>query len=120
MKTLIFGCGYLGYQVARLWRDQRHDVSVVTRSSERAEKFATENLVPILADITRPETLNDLPEVDAVLFAVGFDRSTYKDIRDVYVTGLDHVLSKLNNRIGQLIYISFDGRIRQLPRRMGH
>ena len=64
---------------------------------------------PILADITKPETLEALPQVDTVLFSVGMDRTKYDDIRTVYVDGLKNVLSRLSDQPKHLIYISSTG-----------
>ena len=64
---------------------------------------------PILADITKPETLEALPQVDTVLFSVGMDRTKYDDIRTVYVDGLKNVLSCLSGQSKHLIYISSTG-----------
>ncbi len=44
----------------------------------------------MLGDVMRPETLTELPEVDTVLWAVGWDRSGGIS-RDVYVNGLRNV-----------------------------
>ena len=46
------------------------------------------------ADVTRPETLANLPIVETVLFAVGFDRSGQKSIDDVYAGGMRNVANE--------------------------
>jgi len=51
-----------------------------------------------VADVTRPETIRDLPEVATLFWAVGFDRSSGTSHRDVHVTGLTHVLDALPGR----------------------
>ena len=110
MKALIFGCGYLGHEVAQLWCDGPNEIFAVTRDASRARQFEENGLRPVIADITQPDSLNDLPKnIDVVLFAVGFDRSRYQDIREVYVDGLQNVLHKIEKRFGQLIYISSTG-----------
>lgn len=110
MSKLIFGCGYLGLRVARRWRAAGETaVHVVTRSPERAATLAAEGLVPLVADVTRPETLRDLPAADTVLFAVGYDRASGKSIEQVYVAGFKHALDALPPAIGRLIYVSTTG-----------
>jgi nucleoside-diphosphate-sugar epimerase len=108
-SKLIFGCGFLGGQVARLWRGQGHTVHAVTRSASRADIFAREGLAPIVADITQPSSLRHLPTAETVLFAVGFDRQCGKTIEQVYVTGLTNVLSALPYSPRRFIYISTTG-----------
>ncbi|HJQ80352.1 MAG TPA: NAD-dependent epimerase/dehydratase family protein [Lacipirellulaceae bacterium] len=109
MNKLIFGCGYLGQRVAIRWREQGAKVFVVTRSAERAASFKQTGYETILADVTRPETLKDLPIADVVLFAVGYDRSAGKPIDDVYAGGMRNVLEALAPETGRLIYISTTG-----------
>lgn len=109
MNRLIFGCGYLGQRIAEKWASRGDQVYAVTRNSERASQLKLQNLIPLVADITKPDTLNDLPAVDTILFAVGMDRSRYSDIRQVYVDGLRNVLARLPTPPGHLIYISSTG-----------
>ena len=106
MRILIFGCGYLGGRVAAVWREAGHEVLAVTRSSDRATELEHLGLTPVVADVTRPETLSHLPQVDLCLYAVGFDRSGGASKREVYVQGLGHVLQHLVGRCSRLIYIS--------------
>ena len=108
-QRLVFGCGYLGRRVAKLWNQTGDDVFAVTRSANRSETLATEGFSPLVADITRPETLADLPQVDTVLIAVGMDRSVYSDIRKVYVEGLKNVLDALPASVEHVIYVSSTG-----------
>lgn len=110
MSKLIFGCGYLGLRVARRWQASGETtVHVVTRSAERAATLAAEGLVPLVADVTLPETLRSLPAADTVLFAVGYDRSSGHSIEQVYVEGFKRVLEALPPAIGRLIYVSTTG-----------
>jgi len=111
-SKIIFGCGYLGARVARRWRDAGHDVVVVTRSRERADQFQREGYATIVADVTRPESLNNLPSAETALFAVGFDRSagtSGPSIEVVYAGGIRNVLAALPSGVGRFIYISTTG-----------
>ena len=106
MAKLIVGCGYLGERVAERWREGGHSVYVMTRSEKRAAALRDLGYTPIVADVTRAETLKQLPAADTVLFAVGFDRSAGNSIHDVYVDGLSNVLTALPSAPGRLSYIS--------------
>lgn len=106
MQKLIIGCGYVGLAVARKWLEAGESVSALTRSEEHARQFAEIGIEPIRGEITRPETLAQLPESDTVLYAVGFDRAASKSRREVYVEGLDHVLSLIKTRTRKIIYLS--------------
>lgn len=106
VRRLIFGCGYLGLRVARLWRHAGDEVVAVTRSTDRAGMLEREGLRPVIADVTQPESLRALPDCDTVLLAVGYDRSAAPSKRQVYVDGLQSVLRQIEGRCGCLIHIS--------------
>jgi nucleoside-diphosphate-sugar epimerase len=108
MANLIFGCGYLGLRVARLWRDQGRDVYAVTRSPERAQQFASEGIKPIVSNPSGGTQLLLPQGVRTVLFAVGFDRAG-QTIRDVYVGGIANAVRSLPEKVERFIYISSTG-----------
>ncbi|MEM8943717.1 MAG: NAD-dependent epimerase/dehydratase family protein [Planctomycetota bacterium] len=109
MAKLIFGCGYLGERVAKLWLDAGEDVCAVTRSDSRAERLQTFGLQTLVADVTDPASLTSLPAAETVLFAVGFDRSVGNSIHEVYADGLKNVLAALPSSVKLFIYISTTG-----------
>ncbi len=106
---LILGCGYLGSRVAQRWLQENHTVYAVTRSPERARELHNRGLLPLVADVTVPESLRELPRADTVLFAVGYDRTAAPSITEVYVEGLRHVLAALPANTGRFLYISSTG-----------
>ncbi|MBI1347353.1 NAD-dependent epimerase/dehydratase family protein [bacterium] len=106
MSLLIVGCGYLGTRLARRWQQTGQAVFVTTRSEERAEEFAAEGWLPIVADICDPASLQGLPAVDAVVFAVGYDRTAGRSQQEVYVDGFSHVLQVMSERCKRFVYIS--------------
>jgi nucleoside-diphosphate-sugar epimerase len=89
--SLIIGCGYLGQRVASLWLSQGHSVYATTRDARRLPA----NVEPIVCDILKPDTLRALPQVDTVLYAIGFDRTSGATMRSVYIEGLASVLAHL-------------------------
>ena len=109
MKRLVFGCGYLGKRIAKHWVAAGDTVYAVTRKSDRAAELESLGIQPVIADVTQPDTLSELPKIDTLLFAVGMDRSQYSDIREVYVHGLKNVLAKICAETSHLIYISSTG-----------
>jgi nucleoside-diphosphate-sugar epimerase len=82
---------------------------VVTRSEVRADEFNRQGYQSMVADVTRPETLQRVPAADVVLFAVGYDRSAGKPIHDTYADGMRNVLAALPPGTGRSIYISTTG-----------
>lgn len=109
MAKLIFGCGYLGLRVARRWRDAGDEVHAVTRSPARASALQAEGLRPIVADVRDGKSLAQLPRVDTVLYAIGYDRAAGGSIREVYVQGLRAVLAALPAQTGKILYVSSTG-----------
>jgi nucleoside-diphosphate-sugar epimerase len=63
----------------------------------------------MVADVTKPETLRNLPPADTLLYAVGFDRNAGADIQSVYAGGLQNTLSGMPAEITRVIYISTTG-----------
>jgi nucleoside-diphosphate-sugar epimerase len=108
MAKLIFGCGYLGRRLARLWIGQGQTVYAVTRSGEKATLLAAEGIQPIIGD----PLAGPLPiprDIRTVLFAVGYDRDSQSPIQDVYAGGLRRAAELLKEDIGRFIYISTTG-----------
>jgi nucleoside-diphosphate-sugar epimerase len=81
----------------------------VTRSPQRAETLRAVGLEPLVADVTRPETLAGLPAAETVLWAVGWDAHSPATRRQLYVEGLGHVLAALPPTTGRIIFISSTG-----------
>ena len=109
MHRLIVGCGYLGSRVATRWHERGDEVTVFTRSTEKAANLEASGYRTIVADVTQPASLRDLPYADTVLYAVGFDRSAGPPIQEVYAGGLRHVLDALPSDTGRIVYISTTG-----------
>lgn len=105
---LVFGCGFLGREVAKRWAARGDRVIAVTRSDARRAEWESLGLIPLRADVTRAETLCDLPECETVLYAVGWDRRAGQSRHDVYVHGLKNVLQRLPPP-GKLLFISSTG-----------
>ncbi|HWB08922.1 MAG TPA: SDR family oxidoreductase [Pirellulales bacterium] len=106
---LIFGCGYLGHRVARRWLAAGDRVYAVTRRIERAATWQGEGIRPLVADVTTPETLAGLPEVDTVLYAVAHDAASGQPRQATYLDGLQNALGALQPNFRRLVYISSTG-----------
>ncbi|MDB5386342.1 MAG: Saccharopine dehydrogenase [Planctomycetaceae bacterium] len=106
VHRLIVGCGYLGQRVACRWRDSGDTVHVLTRSVEHAQRFQKQDFVAITGDVLDSHSLENLPEVDTVFWAVGWDRTSGASMHEVYVTGLKNVLQQMMARCRRFIAIS--------------
>lgn len=111
---LVVGCGYLGLRVARRWRDGGAVVATMTRRAKRAAEMEKEGFKAIVGDVTNRDSLAGLPSIETILFAVGYDRAAGLPHRQVYVDGLENVLSALAesphaDAVKRFIYISTTG-----------
>ncbi len=109
MSKLLFGCGYLGHRVAKLWRDAGETVHIITRSVARAKLLQSEGYQTLVADVTRPESLTNLPPAETVLFAIGLDRGSGNTFAEVYTGGVQNVRAALPSSVERFIYISTTG-----------
>jgi nucleoside-diphosphate-sugar epimerase len=106
---LIVGCGYLGHRVAMRWLARGDVVYAITRRPERAATWQSDGIRPIVGDVTHRETLEEFPEVETVLYAVGHDAESGQSYETTYVAGLKNVLETLPSTFRRLIYISSTG-----------
>ena len=106
MQILIIGCGYLGRRAAKLWQDDGHEVTALTRSTTNATELQKRGIRTVQGDVLDPTSLQALPAADVLLYSVGHDRSAAASKRAVYVDGLTIVLREVGARIGRMVYIS--------------
>lgn len=104
--ALIVGCGYLGSRVARAWLAAGRRVAALTRT--RGPQLAQLGIEPILGDVLDPDSLKRLPEASTVLYAVGFDRSSGRSMREIYVDGLANAVRAIRCS-GTFVFVSSTG-----------
>lgn len=91
MRILVAGCGYVGTELARRLRRGGHEVFGLRRSAASLPA----GVVPVVADLTLPRTLSELPEVDHVVFCAAAHQSSDEAYRSIYVEGLSNLLDAL-------------------------
>jgi nucleoside-diphosphate-sugar epimerase len=106
MAMLIIGFGYLGEAVIACQPPKRQVAFfATTRKQERIEEITSEwGGEPILCDVLRPETLK-LPQVETVLYCVGFDRTAGLAMREACALGLRNVLDHMP-AVRRFLYVS--------------
>ena len=107
-RTLVIGCGYLGYRVAKKAAFSGQMVWATTRNTGKAAWLASQNIEPLIADWTDRRTLRRLPAVDQVLVAVSYDRQSCHSRYDSQVGGLRNLLDSISPSV-KLCYISTTG-----------
>lgn len=118
-RILLVGGGDLGLRVARrllaappasanpiatsLWALRRHPPAAEAGSGDAAASIRW-----LRSDVTRPETLGDLPDgLTRVVVALSPGARTQDAYRAVFVQGLHHVLQRLDRRtLRRLVFVS--------------
>jgi len=95
MRVLIVGCGYVGLPLGAELVRQGHEVFGLRRSVSAERELKTAGIKPLVADITRPETLAKLPRgFDWVVNCVAAGGGA-ENYRRVYLEGTRNLLEWL-------------------------
>jgi len=109
MRVAVLGAGYVGLALCRRLTDA-HDVVGVRRSNLDAVRATGARAVR--ADITDPDALDAVPEVDALVFVASSGGRGAEAARRVYVEGLKTVIESFRERANppeRLVYTSSTG-----------
>lgn len=106
--VLIAGCGYLGRRAAERWQRSGVRVSVITRSASKAGELANAGFEPIIGELAAGD-FPALPDVDTVLWAVGFDRTSGQSREAIWIDGLQRLLQQLPSTAKRFLYVSSTG-----------
>jgi nucleoside-diphosphate-sugar epimerase len=94
MRVLIVGCGYVGLPLGVELVRQGHDVFGLRRSAPG--ELRTAGITPLIADITRPETLVNLPRhFDWVVNCAASGGGSAEDYQGLYLDGNRNLLAWL-------------------------
>lgn len=96
MKCLIVGCGYVGLPLGAELVRLGHEVFGLRRNASAEAELTAAGVKPLVADVTRPETLAKLPrEFDWVVNCVASRGGSVEDYRRIYLQGTRHLLDWL-------------------------
>jgi nucleoside-diphosphate-sugar epimerase len=97
MRILIVGCGYVGLPLGAELDRRGHAVFGLCRRPGR--EMVAAGIIPLAADITRPESLEPLPnEFDWVVNCAASGGGSAEDYRRLYVAGNQHLADWLGER----------------------
>jgi len=110
-SALVAGCGYVGGRVAETWLARGMQVFAITRSELKATELACTGITPILFDLAHATPMPQLPNIDAVLWSVGFERTSVASRQAIWIDGLQRLLQALPPRIEprRILYTSSTG-----------
>ena len=112
MRVAILGCGYVGIELGRQLRARGDDAIGVRRTREGCEAIEEAGFESVRADVTDPDGLGSVPDVDALVFAASSGGRGAEAAREVYVEGLRTVIDHFTARErppDRLVYTSSTG-----------
>jgi nucleoside-diphosphate-sugar epimerase len=111
MRVLIVGPGYVGLALGQELVRRGHEVFGLRRRGDASGELRSAGLHPLIGDITRPETLLDLPaQYDWVVNCIASSYGGADDYRRVYLQGARNLLAWLERTPpARLVYTSSTG-----------
>ena len=97
-SAMIAGCGYVGGRIAATWHARGMRVCAITRNKAKAKELANAGITPILFDLAQTTPMPELPNVDVVLWSVGFERTSGASRQAIWIDGLQRLLHALPPR----------------------
>lgn len=97
MRALILGCGYVGSLLGADLVRQGHEVFGVRRSSDHEHSLKALGIQPLVADVSKIESLSLLPESwDWVVNLVSSGRGGVAEYRQTYLQGTRNLIEWLS------------------------
>lgn len=112
MRVAILGCGYVGLELCRQLTTAGHVVFGVRRSDSGLAAVEEAGGESVRADVTEPNSLPNVPDVDALVFAASSGGRGADAAREIYVDGLRSVIDHFSDRDEspeRLVYTSSTG-----------
>lgn len=112
MRVVILGCGYVGLELGRQLAAADHAVTGVRRSDAGLAAIEDAGFDAVRADVTDADSLDRIPDADAIVFAASSGGRGADAARDVYVDGLRTAIEAVGERSttpARLIYTSSTG-----------
>lgn len=107
MRIFVTGAsGYIGYAVACAFRRAGHQVLGLVRSETSAQLLRTQEIVPVLGDIGRPETFVVHAEKSEVLVHCALDTSADKVAKDERAIDALLLCARKSDHVHTIMYTS--------------
>lgn len=114
-SVLVAGCGYIGMRAARRFAASGIRTFAITRSEEKAALLRDEGIEPIVLELGALSGWPELPDVDLLLWSVGYERVPGVERNSVWIDGLRRLLHALpggcdrHNSPRRILYTSSTG-----------
>lgn len=98
MRVAILGCGYVGLELARQLDAAGHDPVGVRRSDDGISAIEDAGFDAVQADVTDDDSLDDVPDADAVVFIASSGGRDAEAAKEIYVDGLRTAITHFGSR----------------------
>ena len=98
MRVVILGCGYVGLELGRQLETQGHEAIGVRRSDDGLTAIERTGFEAVRADATDHQSLEEIPDADAVVFAASSGGRGADAAQRVYVDGLQTAIETFGRR----------------------
>lgn len=107
-NILVVGAGYLGSRIAEDFKTKKQRVYALTRNTAKAARFESKEIIPVLADLTRPETLLKIPPAHFIVLCAAPDEGTDENYQAIYKEGTKNLLNAVRKNPNPylVLYIS--------------
>ena len=98
MRVLIVGCGYVGQAAGAVLAQQGHEVFGLRRSGAGGAELLGAGIIPLIGDVTNPESLALLPgPFEWVVNTVSAGRTGAEAYCETYLEGTRNLITWLQN-----------------------
>ena len=107
----IVGAGYVGTALVQYFRAKNQKVWALTRTPKRREALETLGATPLVADLTQPGTLENIPPAHFIVLSPAPSRGDEENYRKVYLEGIGNYLAAIrkNPKPFLIVYLSSTG-----------
>lgn len=104
----IVGAGYVGTEIARFFKAKGQKVSAIMRTETRRPVFEKEGILPLVADLTRIETLEKIPPAHFIVLCPAPSEHDELSYRRIYLEGIRNFLDSQRRRPSPylIVYLS--------------
>lgn len=104
-RILIVGAGYAGSAVAQYFCRQKQRVWALVQTPEKQAALEAMGALPVLADLTKPETLEGIPPAHFVLLSAAPRERSTAAYEAIYLKGIENCLRRIRNQLHPLLIL---------------
>lgn len=104
-RILIVGAGYVGSAVTQHFCHQKQRVWALVQTPAKQVPLEAMGALPVLADLTKPETLESIPPAHFVLLSVAPRERSAVAYDAIYLKGIENCLRRIRSQIHPLLIL---------------